>query len=368
MKYLFKHRSLILCLLLSPFLIQCVATQQDLKSMELRLRTVNNKLINIERSFDGLQEETTSRANKNTVEALQKHQASTVNDIDELKTRLLQIKGQIEENSHHYRKLQEDAVDYRDSLSTRFHDLNDGIENLRASQEGLESRIDDLNKRISGNDTRIQQLASELSGQKEAKATAAAEKARKAAEAAARAAREAEKAKTQAAEKARKAREKATSAAGPRTISPENVKKKIDGTTSSKAPQTGDKTVGDPAKKLYDSGMAAFAAKKFQDAYASFTNYIDKYPKGKLIANARFWLGDSLYGQGEYELAILEYQKVIADYPKHDKAPAALLKQGLAFEKLKDTETAKLVYYKLDDDYPDSKEAAAGKKRLQKLK
>jgi tol-pal system protein YbgF len=367
MKYLLKKRALILTLLLSPFLVQCIATQQDLKSMELRLRTVNNRLINMDRSFDDLQEETTSRANKNTVEALQKHQASTANDIDELKTRLLQVQGQIEENSHHTRKLQEDAVDYRDSLSTRFHDLNDGIENLRAQQEELGAKIDDLNKRISGNETRFREFATELSSQKEAKAAAAAEKARKAAEAAAKAAQEAEKARAKATEKARKAKEKAA-ASGPRTISPENTKKKIgDGKTTEKTRKSTTAS-GDPAKKLYDSGMAAYAAKKFQDAYAAFTNYIEKYPKGKLIANARFWLGDSLYSQNEYELAILEYQKVIADYPKHDKAPAALLKQGLAFEKLKDTETAKLVYYKLGDDYPNSKEAAAGKKRLQKLK
>ena len=176
MKYFLKKRSLILCLLLSPFLVQCIATQQDLKSMELRLRTVNNRLINMDRSFDDLQEETTSRANKNTVEALQKHQASTANDIDELKTRLLQVQGQIEENSHHYLKLQEDAVDYRDSLSTRFHDLNDGIENLRARQEELGARIDDLNKLITANEASIQQLGADMSRQKEAKASAAAAK------------------------------------------------------------------------------------------------------------------------------------------------------------------------------------------------
>ena len=368
MKYLLKQRALILTLLLSPFLVQCIATQQDLKSMELRLRTVNNRLINMDRSFDDLQEETTSRANKNTVEALQKHQASTANDIDELKTRLLQVQGQIEENSHHYRKLQEDAVDYRDSLSTRFHDLNDGIENLRARQEELGAKIDDLNKRISGNETRFQEFATKLSSQKEAKAAAAANKARKAAEAAAKAAQEAEKARAKATEKAKKAKEKAAAASGPKTISPENTKKKIGDSKTTEKARKETKASGDPAKKLYDSGMAAYAAKKFQDAYGAFTNYIEKYPKGKLIANARFWLGDSLYSQKEYELAILEYQKVIADYPKHDKAPAALLKQGLAFEKLKDTETAKLVYYKLGDDYPDSKEAAAGNKRLQKLK
>ncbi len=67
-------------------------------------------------------------------------------------------------------------------------------------------------------------------------------------------------------------------------------------------------------------------------------------------------------------LAILEYQKVIADFPKNGKTPAALLKQGLAFEKLKDQETAKLVYLKLQADYKESEEAGAAGKRLEALK
>ena len=69
-----------------------------------------------------------------------------------------------------------------------------------------------------------------------------------------------------------------------------------------------------------------------------------------MAPNARFWLGDCYYSQQEFELSILEYQKVIADYPNHAKAPAALLKQGLAFEKLKDNETAKIVYKKVLDE------------------
>jgi tol-pal system protein YbgF len=366
MKFILRHRSLILCLLISPLLVQCMATQQDLKSLELRLRTVNNKLVNLDKNLEDLQEETTNRANKNTVETLMKHQADTANFIDGLNTQLLQIKGQMEENSHHYQKLQEDAVDYRDSLSTRFHDLSDGIENLRTSQDALASKINTLDKRIQDNSAIIREISGELSRLKEAKAVEAAERARKAANAAAAAAQAAEEAKARAAAQARAAGEKKAARTEPKTITPEVAKKTVNGPAAEK---TGAATPApppraDPEKDLYDTGIAAFTAKKFQDAYASFTSYIEKYPRGNFIANARFWLGDSLYAQNEFELAILEYQKVIADYPKHDKAPAALLKQGLAFEKLKDTETAKLVYYKLVDDYPDSREAAVGKKKL----
>jgi tol-pal system protein YbgF len=364
MKSFIRHRSLILCLLISPLLVQCIATQQDLKSLELRLRTVNNRMLNLDKNFDDLQEETTNRANKNTVEVLQKHQAGTANAINELKTQLLQVKGQMEENSHHYRKLQEDGVDYRDSLSIRFHDLNDGIENLRTSQDDLAGQLNDLERRIQDNANIIREISAELGSQKEAKAIEAAARARKAANAAAKAAKSAEEARARAIAKAKKAR--VASTGQPRIISPRAVKKAVRG-AKEKAPALSSRVTSaiNPAKKLYDSGVAAFTSKKFQDAYAVFTNYIEKYPKGNFIANARLWLGDSLYAQDEYELAILEYQKVFANYPKHSKAPVALLKQGLAFEKLKDIETAKLVYYKLGDDYPDSKEAAVGRKKLE---
>ena len=84
-----------------------------------------------------------------------------------------------------------------------------------------------------------------------------------------------------------------------------------------------------------------------------------------MAPNSRFWLGDCYYNQQEYELAILEYQKVIADYPTDGKAPAALLKQGLAFEKLKDNETAKVVYDKLLKGYPKSDQVETAKKRIE---
>lgn len=364
MKYLIKHRALILCLCISPLLVQCIASQQDLKSVELRLRTVNNRMMNLDKTLADLHEQTSNRANKDTVDSLQKRQAGTASSIDEVKTQLLQIKGQMEENSHHYRKLQEDSIDYRDSLSTRFHDLNDGIENLRTTQDNLTVRINALEQRIQDNTAALQEIAAEQGRQKEAKAAAAAERARKAANAAAKAAKSAEEARARAVAKAKQAR--AVAAGQPKIISPQEIKKVVRVATKQPNASTSKTTTEvNPAQKLYDAGIAAFTAKKFQAAYASFTKYIEQYPKGNLFANARFWLGDSLYAQNEYELAILEYQKVIAEYPKHSKAPAALLKQGLAFEKLKDIETAKLVYYKLGDDYPKSKEAAIGRKKLE---
>ena len=384
MKALLTQRHFLFILLCSPFLVQCIATTQDVRTLDLRLRTLNNKLISMDRNVNDLQEDTTNRANKSSVEDLQKNLAENANTLDYLKTQLLQLKGQIEESGHQVQKLQEDETYYRDSLSTRFHDLSEGIENLRISQEDLKAKLAALEKNTQDNTAALQQTNVAIDKINEARAAEATEKARKSAEAAAKAAREAEEARARkAAEAARIAKEaaearsktKAAASGEPRIIEPEQNKKPV--TAGENKPVEGNKQEpekpaaskdADPAQSLYDNGIAAFTAKKFQDAYNAFNEYIEKYPKGNLAGNARFWLGDSLYNQGEYELAILEYQKVIADYPNHPKSPAALLKQGLAFEKLKDLDTAKLVYYKLEADYPKSDEAATAQKRLNSLK
>ena len=78
-------------------------------------------------------------------------------------------------------------------------------------------------------------------------------------------------------------------------------------------------------------------------------------------------MGESLYNQGEYDLAILDYQKVISNHSSDPLAPNALLKQGMSFEKLTDHETAKIIYKKLISDHGSSPEAAQAKERLGKL-
>lgn len=407
MKPVFRHRSLLLILALSPGLVQCLATSQDFRNLDLRLRTVNNKLISMDRNVTDLQAESASRANKSSVDDLQKSQADASNSLDYLKSQLLQVKGQIEENSHHIQKLQEDENFYRDSQSNRFHDLSEGIENLRITLDELQSKLSALEKKSQSDGATLQQMSGDVEKLREARASEAAERARKAADEAARAARLAEDARAaKFAEESKPADEVADSgsSATPKVIEPAQSKK-LSGEPEAKAAQekpekakavdkkkaaqaekkkgpvseksaaaekdpVPEKTAaGDsPAQKIYDDALAAINAKKYAEARAAFGNYLEKHPKGNLAANARFYLGESLYGQQDYEQSILEYQKVIADFPKSGKSAAALLKQGAAFEKLKDLETAKLVYLKLQADHKGSDEAAAAKKRLEAMK
>ena len=54
-------------------------------------------------------------------------------------------------------------------------------------------------------------------------------------------------------------------------------------------------------------------------------------------------------------------------FPKGEKVPAALLKQGLSFAELNDRLDARLILQELVDRFPDSEEAAKAKQRLKTL-
>ena len=137
------------------------------------------------------------------------------------------------------------------------------------------------------------------------------------------------------------------------------------------------KESGDSAdKEITENESYALAKQKFergdhQGARAAFKEFIKKYPTSEQADNALFWIGETYFHEKWYEKAILEYEKVIVEYPKGNKVPAALLKQGISFylhgemekdEKFK--ETAIGVMKELIDKYPKSSEATIAAKKL----
>ncbi|MFZ2948254.1 MAG: tol-pal system protein YbgF, partial [Desulfuromonadaceae bacterium] len=99
-----------------------------------------------------------------------------------------------------------------------------------------------------------------------------------------------------------------------------------------------------------------------------FTKFLDQNPNHELAANALYWIGETHYSEKNYESAILSYQEVIKKYPGKEKVVAAMLKQAMAFEAIKDPKSAKYVLKKLIENYPKSEEAKKGKDMLKAIK
>ena len=119
---------------------------------------------------------------------------------------------------------------------------------------------------------------------------------------------------------------------------------------------------------LYIKGLETFKAGDMPGARELFTKFLEQNPKHDLAANAYYWIGETQYSEKNYEPAIVSFQEVIKNYPQQPKAPAAMLKQAMAFNAINDTKSAKYVLKKLAEGYPKSDEAKKAKELLKEYK
>jgi tol-pal system protein YbgF len=119
---------------------------------------------------------------------------------------------------------------------------------------------------------------------------------------------------------------------------------------------------------LFGKGMSSFKEKNYKKAYKLFEQHLAGQPGSKQSAKTLYLMGECLFNQGEHDLAILDYQKVISNYSGDPHVSAALLRQAMSFEKLTDKETAKIIYGKLIAEHPDSREAKVAKERMENLR
>jgi tol-pal system protein YbgF len=121
------------------------------------------------------------------------------------------------------------------------------------------------------------------------------------------------------------------------------------------------------AEELYKAAMFRFEGGDNAKAREGFVAVVTRHPDSNLADNAQYWIAESYFREGNFKQSILEFEKVISQYPKSAKVPAALFKQGMAFEKLGDMESARYLYAKVTKDYPDSEQARMADHRLKSI-
>lgn len=114
---------------------------------------------------------------------------------------------------------------------------------------------------------------------------------------------------------------------------------------------------------LYQKGYEAMKEGNLSKARELFSSFLERNPKHNLAANAQYWIGESYYSEKRFEDAVLEFENVIKNYPDKDKAPAAMLKQGMAFRELGDTKSANYIMKKLVEEHPKSDEAKIAREK-----
>ena len=120
--------------------------------------------------------------------------------------------------------------------------------------------------------------------------------------------------------------------------------------------------------EMYSKAKQAFDAGNLDAARDGFQEMLKRYPQSNNADNAQFWIGEIYYQEKWFEKAIVEYQKVIENYPKGNKVKSALLKQGYSFLNIGDKSNARIILKELIKKYPDSSEAQIANRKLSQIK
>lgn len=110
---------------------------------------------------------------------------------------------------------------------------------------------------------------------------------------------------------------------------------------------------GSPTE-VYLRAFGDYASGRFQPAILGFETFLQRFPNNGYASNARFWLGDCYFNQQQYPAAILEFHKVINDYPRAAKSPDALLKIATAQLQLGKFDEARQTVDRLGRQFPES--------------
>ena len=121
-------------------------------------------------------------------------------------------------------------------------------------------------------------------------------------------------------------------------------------------------------EEMYDYALGLIKNGDTKKGREVLNTFAAKYPDHRLMQNVFYWKGETFYAEKDYESAILSFQDVVDKYAGGEKAPDAMLKQGLSFQALNDNRNARILYELLLSKYPKSPAAERARQRLAELR
>ena len=178
----------------------------------------------------------------------------------------------------------------------------------------------------------------------------------------------------------------ATSPAAPSTpaVSPTPPSTASPSTATPAAPEVASRPTTNPLQPqdIYQAAYLDFSKGSYQLAIAGFREFLRRFPDQPLAGAAQYWIGEAMFALARgytnagqtpqateaLEQAVQEFRKVLANYPRSDKAPASLYKEALALIELKQTDAAQQRLQYLVETFPQSEESSLARERLAALR
>ncbi len=108
----------------------------------------------------------------------------------------------------------------------------------------------------------------------------------------------------------------------------------------------------DNPNSLYQTSYQYLMSGDYKAAETGFREHVKRYPADPMTAEARYWLGESLYGQGRYPEAATVFIDTQRDYPDSKRAPENMFKLGMTLEKMDNHDVACATFAQIPERYP----------------
>jgi len=102
----------------------------------------------------------------------------------------------------------------------------------------------------------------------------------------------------------------------------------------------------------FDLGIGYIQHRDYAAAEETLRNFTRKYPSDALVADAQYWLGESMFQRQRYRDAAEVFLAVTTKYDRSAKAPDALLRLGQSLAALKEKEAACAALGEVTRKYP----------------
>jgi tol-pal system protein YbgF len=120
-------------------------------------------------------------------------------------------------------------------------------------------------------------------------------------------------------------------------------------------------------KSGYQAAFNLLKDGQYDRAIVAFQKFLATYPDSSLADNAQYWLGEAYYVNKAYPEAEAAFQRVVDKYPQSRKLGDALLKIGFCRYEMKQWQSAREVLGQVVARFTDTPAARLAQQRLDKM-
>ncbi len=122
----------------------------------------------------------------------------------------------------------------------------------------------------------------------------------------------------------------------------------------------------DPYIEGYKKCVDLYLNGRYTRAIIQFRRLLADFPDGVYADNCQFWIGESYFALGEYEQALFEFDRTLG-YGGTNKREDTLYSLARCHEKLGESDLARELYARFIAEYPNSRHVPRLLKKLETL-